>query len=126
MTDSLRRQHYQELAEELEATLSKRPAAYWLAKLEEAKVPSGPLNTMAEVYADPQIQARDMVVELRHPTAGPIKSIGVPVKLSETPASIRRPAPLLGQHSEEVLQENGFSAEEVRRLAEAGIIETVG
>ena len=126
LTDSLRRQHYQELAEELEATLSKRPAAHWLAQLEEAKVPSGPINTMAEVYADPQIQARDMVVELSHPTAGPIKSIGIPVKLSETPASIRRPAPLLGQHSEEVLQENGFSAEEVRRLAEAGIIEAVG
>ena len=67
-----------------------------------------------------------MVVELSHPTAGPIKSIGIPVKLSETPASIRRPAPLLGQHSEEVLQENGFSAEEVRRLAEAGIIEAAG
>ena len=126
LTDSLRRQHYQELAEELEATLSKRPAAHWLAQLEEAKVPSGPINTMAEVYADPQIQARDMVVELSHPTAGPIKSIGIPVKLSETPASIRRPAPLLGQHSEEVLQENGFSAEEVRRLAEAGIIEAAG
>ena len=126
LTDSLRRQHYQELAEELEATLSKRPAAHWLAQLEEAKVPSGPINTMAEVYADPQIQARDMVVELSHPTAGPIKSIGIPVKLSETPASIRRPPPLLGQHSEEVLQENGFSAEEVRRLAEAGIIEAAG
>ena len=124
LRDPLRRQHYQELAEELEATLAKKPVAHWLARLEEAQVPSGPHNNMAEVYSDPHIQARDMVVELSHPTAGRIKSIGIPVKLSETPASIRRAAPLLGQHSEEVLRESDFTAEEVARLVSTGILES--
>ena len=122
LTDPLRRQYYQELAKELESVLIQKPAAYWLQQLEEAQVPSGPLYNMADVYADPQMQAREMVVHLDHPTAGPIKSIGIPVKLSETPGTIRCPAPLLGQHSEEVLRENGFTDQEVARLMEAEVV----
>ena len=126
LTDALRCQHYQELAQELETTLAKKPAADWLARLEEAQVPSGPLNNMAEVYADPQVREREMVVNLSHPSGGSTKSIGIPVKLSETPASIRRAAPLLGQHSEEVLRENGFTPEEVARLLSAGVVKASG
>jgi formyl-CoA transferase len=117
-----RREHYEELAEELETTLMTMPADHWLPKLEEEGVPSGPLNDMAQVYQDRHVLARDMVVELEHPTAGLVKSIGIPVKLSESPGSIRRPAPLLGQHSEEVLREHGFSDDEVGGLMRSSVI----
>jgi crotonobetainyl-CoA:carnitine CoA-transferase CaiB-like acyl-CoA transferase len=77
---------------------------------------------MAEVYADPQVQAREMMVEMDHPTAGRIKNIGVPVKLSETPGSVRSPSPLLGQHTDEVLSEMGCSEEEISRLRDSEIV----
>ena len=71
---------------------------------------------MAAAYADPQVLARDMVVEIEHPVAGRIRNIGVPVKLSETPGQIRRPAPTLGQHTDEVLAELDFTAEAIANL----------
>jgi crotonobetainyl-CoA:carnitine CoA-transferase CaiB-like acyl-CoA transferase len=77
---------------------------------------------MQEVYADPQIQAREMVVELDHPRAGHIKNIGVPVKLSDTPGKIRTPAPLLGQHTKEVLAEIGYSSDEIAAFEEEGVL----
>ena len=121
-TGPLRRQNYEELAEELEKTLLTRPADYWLPKLEEEGVPSGPLNDMAQVYQDPHVLDRDMVVELDHPTVGRVRAIGIPVKLSESPGAIRRPAPLLGQHTQEVLREHGFSDGEVAHLLESGVV----
>ena len=117
-----RREHYAELAEELEATLMTMPADHWLPKLEDEGVPSGPLNDMAQVYQDRHVLARDMVVELEHPTAGHVRSIGIPVKLSESPGSIRLPAPLLGQHSREVLHEHGFGDDEVAGLLQSGVV----
>ena len=78
---------------------------YWVTLLEKAGVPCGPIYNMAQVYADPQVRARNMAVELDHPVAGKIKNIGVPVKLSETPGDIYRPAPTLGQHTLEILSE---------------------
>ena len=105
-----------DLGATLDETFSKRTAAEWLALLNEAGVPCGPINDLAEVYADPHVLAREMVVEMEHPTAGRTRNIGLPLKLSETPGSLRRPAPTLGQHTDEVLNENGYAAGEIAAL----------
>ncbi len=106
-------------------TLQTKPTAYWLTVLGEAGVPSGPINDMAQVYADPQVIARDMVVEVEHPTAGTIRNVGIPVKLSETPGNIRRPPPRFGEHTEQVLGEFGYSTTEIDGLRDRGIVKTL-
>jgi crotonobetainyl-CoA:carnitine CoA-transferase CaiB-like acyl-CoA transferase len=111
-----------ELTPIMEETFVQKTRAEWLELLEKAGVPSGPIYDMQEVYADPQIQAREMVVELDHPRAGHIKNIGVPVKLSDTPGKIRTPAPLLGQHTKEVLAEIGYSSDEIAAFEEEGVL----
>ena len=110
------------LVETLQRTFEARESAHWLEALEREGVPAGPINDMAQVYADPQVIARDMVVELDHPAAGRIRNIGIPVKLSETPASVRRPPPTLGQHTAEVLAELGYAADDIAALRESGAI----
>jgi formyl-CoA transferase len=88
---------------------------------EEAGVVAGPIYNMEQVYQDPQVQARDMLVDLEDPELGTLRNIGIPVKLSETPGRIRRRAPSLGEHSVEILKEFGFSLEEVNSLLQAGV-----
>ena len=105
-----------ELVEQLESALAGRDTDEWVNALLEAGVPAGPIHDYAEVFADPHTQAREMEVSLEHPVEGTIRALGVPVKLSETPGSIRRPAPLLGEHTEEVLREADFSAAEIEAL----------
>lgn len=117
-----RTSHAAELAVELEQVFVKRPTAEWLARMDEAGVPAGPLNDMPAVYADPHVQAREMMVELEHPTAGRIKNIGIPVKLSATPGAIRRPAPTLGQHTDEILGELGLSRDEIGALRASRVV----
>jgi crotonobetainyl-CoA:carnitine CoA-transferase CaiB-like acyl-CoA transferase len=87
----------------LQEALTRRPTAHWQAALDAAGIPAGPVLHHDEVFAHPQVRARGMVVEVDHPTAGRTKTLGSPLKFSETPASIRRPAPLLGEHTDEVL-----------------------
>ena len=114
--------HRDALVAELEKTTAGASRAHWLARLDAAGVPGGPINTYAEALADPHTLARDMVVELDHPGAGPIKALGVPVKLSDTPGGVDRPAPLLGQDNAAVLTELGYSDAEQRALKDAGVI----
>ncbi len=102
-----------ELADALAPYFTPQPTAHWLQALEAAGVPAGPVLSIAEMHADPQTIARDMVTEVDHPVAGRVKTIGAPVKFHGTPAGVRRPAPLLGEHTAEVLSEAGFSAEEI-------------
>ena len=95
----------------------------WLAALRAAGLPCGPINAVPDVFDHPQAQARGLALETDHPTAGPIQVTGFPYKLSQTPAEVRRPPPLLGQHTEEVLTELlGYSAAEVAVLQERGAI----
>ena len=114
--------HRAALAAEVERTTRKEPRTYWLGRLDAEGVPAGPVNTCPEALADPHTLARGMVVDLVHPGAGPIKNLGVPVKLSDTPGAVDRPAPLLGEHNQEILAELGYAAGECRRLREAGVI----
>lgn len=91
-------------------------------KLREAGVPGGPINDIAQILAEPQIKERDMIVEVEHPTIGMLKMLGIPIKLSETPGSVRIAPPLLGQHTSEVLEHLGYSAEDIVYLKEKGVI----
>ena len=102
--------------------LRTRPAAEWLAELKAAGVPCGAVRDLAEVYSDPQIIERAMVVASQHPVAGAIRQLGVPVKLGDTPGAVRTPPPVLGQHTRDVLAELGFADSEIGRLREAGAI----
>ncbi len=111
-----------ELAELLEDTLSGETTAYWLELLNQAGVVAGPIYNMEQVYRDPQVQARQMVIDLDDPELGRLHNIGIPVKLSATPGRIHRRAPALGEHSEEVLLAAGFSEAEVTELVEAGLV----
>lgn len=104
------------LVEELESTLASADAASWIDVLLEAGIPAGPLYDVAQAVSDPHTLARGMVLEVDHPVEGTVKTLGVPVRLSETPGSVRRSAPTLGEHSAEILAELGFSADEISSL----------
>jgi crotonobetainyl-CoA:carnitine CoA-transferase CaiB-like acyl-CoA transferase len=110
------------LAERIESITAQQPRSHWLAVLEANDIPCGPINNYAQVFADPQVVAREMVVETEHPALGRMKTLGTPIKLSATPADVSRRAPLLGEHTDEVLTEAGFSASEIVTLRETGAI----
>ena len=116
-TNDDRMANVSELVEELEAALASRTTDEWVAALVDGGVPCGPIHDYAEVFADEHTRAREMEVTIEHPVEGMIRGLGIPVKLSDTPGSVRRPAPLLGQHTEEILRDAGFSAEEISALS---------
>ncbi|MGH9680356.1 MAG: CaiB/BaiF CoA transferase family protein, partial [Candidatus Acidiferrales bacterium] len=103
-----------------------RTSAEWLRRLEEAGVPAGPVLDVKQMHADPQALAREMIVETEHPVTGRTPSLGLPIKFSETPGSVRRAAPVLGQHTREVLLEHGFTDAEVSELAACGAVKIPG
>src|SRR5258708_34454761 len=98
----------------------KRTVREWLATLDAEGIPCGPINSIADMAADPHTVARAMVVELEHPRAGRTRALGLPIKLSATPGGVSRPAPLLGQHTREGLGEFGFSSAEIDALLASG------
>jgi formyl-CoA transferase len=106
----------QALAALIEGVMSRQPRAHWLAKLEANDIPCGPINDYAQVFADPQITARNMVLETEHPVLGRLRTLGSPIKMSETPADPSRRGPLLGEHTGEVLKEFGFTESEIAAI----------
>jgi crotonobetainyl-CoA:carnitine CoA-transferase CaiB-like acyl-CoA transferase len=117
-----RKSRQDELAALLEETFTTDTTSNWLKMLEEAGVVAGPIYNMDQVYKDPQVLARKMLVDLEDPDLGTIHNIGIPVKLSSTPGQIRTRAPMLGEHSAEVLLEYGFNQSEVDQLVSTNVV----
>ena len=121
-SDGARVAHRLRLAAAVEAVTVTRPRAHWLAELDAYDIPCGPIQDYREVMDDPQVRAREMVVETRHPTLGAISTLGTPIKLSSTPLTPGRPAPLLGQHTDEILAAAGYRSEEIAALRADGVV----
>jgi len=107
------------LVEILNGYLSQETTETWLDRMEKAALPAGPVNDILQMHADPQARARDMIVELDHPTAGRVETLGQPVKFSRTPGSVERASPLLGEHTREVLSELGFDSAKIDALIQS-------
>ena len=107
-TNAARMANRAALAHEIEAALSARAAAEWVDLMLAAGVPSGPIQDIAQVLGAPHTRARRMVEDVEHPVAGRVRMLGFPVKMSETPARVRRAPPLLGEHSAEIRRELGI------------------
>ena len=114
--------NHKTLAKRIETITTRHAAAHWLELFEANGIPCGPINSYAAVLSDPHIVARDMVVETDHPTLGRIRTLGTPLKLSQTPLTPGRPAPLLGQHTDAVLAEAGFDPASIARLRDTGTV----
>jgi len=110
------------LIEILTERFRTRTTSDWLARLEAAGVPAGPVLSIGEMLADPQVLARQMVVEVEHSRLGRMKTLGPPVKFSATPGGVQRGAPQLGEHTREVLREYGYSDAEIKQLVTDGDI----
>jgi formyl-CoA transferase len=105
VTNAARMAHRSDLVAELETALASGTTQHWVARLLAADVPAAPIHNYRQVFDDPHTQAREMVVEVEHPTEGVVRTLGFPFKMSATPAAVRYPPPLLGQHTEAVIEE---------------------
>ena len=114
--------HRDTLVPLLADVLRARTKADWLATLEAAKVPCGPINSLDEVFADPQVRHRGMTVHVPHPNSDTLELVASPIKLSRTPVTVRRAPPLLGQHTDEILREAGIEAGQISALRARGLI----
>ncbi len=122
-TNTDRMANLEELVRLMNTVLFTRTRAEWIELFDAAGVPCGPVHSIGEALSHPQTLARGMVVETRHRAAGPTKAIGCPVHFSETPAAVTRPAPLLGEHTREVLRDYGYSDGEIDGLVADGVVE---
>jgi crotonobetainyl-CoA:carnitine CoA-transferase CaiB-like acyl-CoA transferase len=119
-TNSDRLAHRPALIDELEKTFATRPAAEWIERMLAAGIPAGPLLSYPEAFDSPHGRHRRMRMEIDHPVEGTVPNIGFPVKFSATPPQVRRPPPLLAEHTDEVLAELGMKADELARLRAEG------
>lgn len=110
------------LEDVLTPVFKTRTQAEWLERLEKAGVPAGPVMNVTEMFDDPHAQARDMIPTVEHSKLGPVRTLGLPIKLSETPGKVASAAPVFGQHTADVLGEYGYSAEQIAAFADEGAI----
>jgi crotonobetainyl-CoA:carnitine CoA-transferase CaiB-like acyl-CoA transferase len=120
--NSSRMANLDELTAAMNAVLSQRTRDEWMTAFDTVGVPVGPVQTIGEALEHPQTLARDMVVDLTHPRAGPTKALGCPLHFSATPTRVSRPAPLLGEHTREVLAEYGYTPAEIDALIAEGVV----
>jgi len=125
-TNSARMENRDALAAAMNAVLVGRTRAEWIARLDAAGVPVGPVHSLGEALTHPQSLARGMVVDLVHPEAGATKAIGCPIHFSATPTRIDRPAPLLGEHTRELLREFGYDDTQIDAFIAEGVVESTG
>jgi CoA:oxalate CoA-transferase len=121
-TNDLRVQNRRAMNAAIEARLAGGASDYWIAKLNAAGVPCDRVKTLPEVFADPQTIEQEMVLSTDHPGHGEVRVLGFPIKFAEAPCRLRRPAPDLGASTDDILQELGYSPEDIARLHEAGIV----
>ena len=111
------------LVEQMSAVLRQRSKAHWIEQLNNAKISCGPINSMADIETDPQIAAREMIVSLPHAVAGQVRMVGNPVKWSATPVAYRRPPPLTGEHTVEILRDRlGLNEQAINSLSAEGVL----
>lgn len=123
LTNPLRVKHRDDLVPQLEAAFTHKTADEWIASLTQLGVPCGPLNNIQQVFADPHIKSRGMQISIPHPRAGSVPGLANPARLAETPPQYERPAPLLGEHTREILSNVlGLSEAEINQLAAEEVI----
>ena len=125
-TNDARLANYDEFRTRVERTLASGTTAEWQERLERAQIAAGPVYEFDEVFTDPQIKHLELIAEVEQPGYGKARMLGFPVRASATPAAIRRPAPLLGEHTAEVLAEIGITPPDIERLIAAGIVAASG
>ena len=121
-TNSARMANLDALTDAMSAVLATRPKAEWIAAFDAAGVPAGPVHTIGEALEHPQTLARGMVVDLAHPQAGATRALGCPLHFSATPTRVTRPAPMLGEHTREVLRDYGYADAEIDTLLAGGVV----
>lgn len=121
-TNTVRVRHREALAALIDAVTATAPRAAWLERLDAAGVPCGPILNYEEALATPQAIAREMTTEVDHPILGRLRTMGTPIKMSETPLDPHHRAPMLGEHTDEVLASAGYSSDEIEQLRYAGAV----
>jgi crotonobetainyl-CoA:carnitine CoA-transferase CaiB-like acyl-CoA transferase len=121
-SNSERVRHREALRPLLEPVFEQKSTAEWSAALEAAGVPAGPIYLLSDLFGDPQVRHRNLVVEMNHPKAGRIKQTGIPIKLSDTPGGFVSPPPLLGEHTDGILTELGYTAPEISAMHGDGAV----
>jgi formyl-CoA transferase/CoA:oxalate CoA-transferase len=114
--------HYDELKEMIDRVLSKMSKSEVMLKMSQVGIPAGPVHSVGDIMEDPQIHAREMVKELTHPEYGPLRVLGIPIKLSDTPGGVETAPPRFGEHNAEILAAMGYSDSEIARLTAAGVV----
>ena len=113
--------HYSELRTIIDRVISKMTRAEVMNALSEVGIPAGPINTVGEILEDPHMHAREMVVELTHPEYGPLKTLGIPIKLSDTPGGVENAPPKFGEHNQEVLRAVGYRDDDIALFEKEGV-----
>jgi crotonobetainyl-CoA:carnitine CoA-transferase CaiB-like acyl-CoA transferase len=120
-TNEARMENLTLLERHLNDKLSAKTTEAWLDLLEQAGVPAGPINTILQMHDDPQALAREMVLTQSHPDAGPVRTLGLPVKFSQTPGGPKQPASRYAEHTRSILHDVGYTDEEISTLIQSGV-----